>query len=112
MIVENISKIRKSWRLNQEDFAKLFGLTKMAFQAYESGRNSPSVEFLLKLEDYTGVSVKRLWREAIPLKDIPEAPLDSVSGTTANEPPAVYGEILVLKKAIEDLEKRVLNYQY
>ncbi len=42
MINDNIKSLRSRLGLNQEDFGKLFGLSKMTICHYERGRSYPS----------------------------------------------------------------------
>ena len=48
-IAESLKKIRKQYKLNQEDIAKLIGVSRSGYAYYETGKTLPSIEVLEKL---------------------------------------------------------------
>lgn len=60
MLNESIKKLRLSRKLNQVEFAKLLGVTKQCVSNWENDNVVPSVEMLLKIADFFGVSTDYL----------------------------------------------------
>ena len=48
-IAESLKKIRKQYKLNQEDVARLIGVSRSGYAYYETGKTLPSIEALEKL---------------------------------------------------------------
>ena len=46
---ESLKKIRKQYKMTQEDIAKLLGISRSGYTYYETGKTVPSVEVLQKL---------------------------------------------------------------
>ena len=59
----NLSYLRVTKRLTQTALGKEIGLSKQIICLYESGTREPSVETLLKVSDYFGVSIDDLLKE-------------------------------------------------
>ena len=57
---ENLKKIRKSKKVSQRVVAQQLGYGYTAVANYESGRNEPSIDDLIKIADYFGVSMDLL----------------------------------------------------
>ena len=48
-LAESLKKIRKQYKMTQEDVAKLLGISRSGYTYYETGKTVPSVEVLQKL---------------------------------------------------------------
>ena len=48
-LAESLKKIRKQYKMTQEDIAKLLGISRSGYTYYETGKTIPSVEILQKL---------------------------------------------------------------
>lgn len=57
---ENLKKIRKSKKVSQRIVAQQLGYGYTAVANYESGRNEPSIDDLIKIADYFEVSMDSL----------------------------------------------------
>lgn len=57
---ENIRRFRKARRLTQVQLAQVLGYNYTAIANYESGRNTPSINNLIKLADFFRVSIDEL----------------------------------------------------
>ena len=57
---ENLKKIRKSKKVSQSVVAQQLGYGYTAVANYESGRNEPSIDDLIKIANYFEVSVDDL----------------------------------------------------
>ena len=57
---ERLKEIRKQNNLNQKEFAELFGVNQKMISNYETGRNEPSIELLIKIADYYKISIDYL----------------------------------------------------
>ena len=57
---ENLKKIRKSKKVSQSVVAQQLGYGYTAVANYESGRNEPSIDDLIKIAEYFGVSMDLL----------------------------------------------------
>ncbi|WP_458414555.1 helix-turn-helix domain-containing protein [Schinkia sp. CFF1] len=60
MLGKRLSQLRKEKHKTQDDMAKLLGITRPAYTAYESGRRQPDYETLHKLAEYHDVSIDYL----------------------------------------------------
>ena len=56
LLNDNIKKLRVSRGLNQVEFAKIIGVTKQCVSNWENDNVMPSVEMLVKVADYFGVT--------------------------------------------------------
>lgn len=61
ILAENIKKIRLHENLTQEEFANLFGISKMSLRRYENGDRVPLVEFIIKICKKYGVTLDALY---------------------------------------------------
>ena len=57
---ENIKKLRMARGLNQVEFAKTLGVSKQCVSNWENDNVMPSIEMLLKIADFFGVSTDYL----------------------------------------------------
>lgn len=57
---ENIKKLRMARGLNQVEFAKILGVSKQCVSNWENDNVMPSIEMLLKIADFFGVSTDYL----------------------------------------------------
>ena len=48
-ITESLKKIRKQYKMTQEDVAKFLGVSRSGYTYYETGKSQPSIEVLKKL---------------------------------------------------------------
>ena len=60
MLAERLRQLRKEAQLSQDDVSKVIGLTKSAYGYYESGRNTPTVDNLVKLAKFYDVTTDYL----------------------------------------------------
>lgn len=60
MLKEQLVKLRKNHKKTQEDIAKLLGITRPAYTAYESGNRQPDYDSLIKLAKFYDVSLDYL----------------------------------------------------
>lgn len=60
MLKDQLIKLRKENKKTQEDIAKLLGITRPAYTAYESGKRQPDYESLIKLSTYYNCSIDYL----------------------------------------------------
>ena len=56
----NLKKIRKNKKVSQKVVAQQLGYGYTAIANYESGRNEPSIDDLIKIADYFDISVDYL----------------------------------------------------
>lgn len=57
MLKDQLVKLRKSRSKTQEDIAKILGITRPAYTAYETGTRQPDYDSLIKLANYFDVTV-------------------------------------------------------
>lgn len=60
MIGQRLSLLRKEKKKRQEDIAKVIGITRPAYTAYEKGKRSPDYDTLIKLAAYYNVTTDYL----------------------------------------------------
>lgn len=58
--MQNIKVLRKNNKLTQKDMAGILNITQPSYCDWENGKTRPSIEDLIKLADYFGVSVDYL----------------------------------------------------
>lgn len=58
--MKNIKNIRESKNLTQKDVAKKINIPYQTYNHYETGRNEPDIESLIKLADFFGCSIDYL----------------------------------------------------
>ena len=57
---ERLKSLRKSMNLTQQDLASALGITIRQYQRYESGEQTTTLENLIAIADYFGVSLDYL----------------------------------------------------
>ena len=60
---KNIKKIRSLHQLSQQDFAKLFGISRGSVGSYEEGRAEPKIETLIAISKYFKISIDELLKK-------------------------------------------------
>lgn len=70
MLSDNLKALRLAKRVSQEDVATFLEISKSAYGYYESGRNMPSVEVLLKLAKYFDTTTDQLLDRAPVVRNI------------------------------------------
>ncbi|MEM1322852.1 MAG: helix-turn-helix transcriptional regulator [Bacteroidota bacterium] len=82
----NLKLIRKKrWNMSQERFAELLNSSRSKINSYENGGIEPSIEFMIRLQGLTGISIRDIFYSSIPLEDIPQAPLEVPDKDIVNE---------------------------
>ena len=84
----NLKRIRKKFRMNQEEFGRLFGRSRDQIKRLESGQMEASISFAVRLEELSGITVKQLFATLVPehiLKTYPLPP--EAEPETMQEPP-------------------------
>ena len=60
MIADRLKRRRKELKLSQDDVAKKLGITRQGYSHYETGRNEPDNETLIKLSEILNCSTDYL----------------------------------------------------
>lgn len=60
LLKDQLIKLRKENKKTQEDIAKLLGITRPAYTAYESGNRQPDYDSLIKLSNFYNCSLDYL----------------------------------------------------
>lgn len=76
-IGRNIKKIRTVKKVNQNDFANLFGISRASVGAYEEGRAEPKIETILKISEHFKIPVDALLKKDLQVNDISNFKLDN-----------------------------------
>src|SRR5690554_1156572 len=97
MLAKRLAALRKLNKKTQDDMAKLLGITRPAYTAYEAGRRNPDYETLQKIADYFNVSIDYLLGRTDHPKGI------VLQGKTEEEKRKIYQEF-VIGKANEPLK--------
>ena len=58
--LRHLRELRKSRKLTQKQVSDVIGCTEQSYSRYETGEREPSIETLLKLSDFFGVTVDYL----------------------------------------------------
>lgn len=67
---KNIRKIRMARKLNQSDFALIFGLNRGNISAYEEGRSEAKVDTIVAIANYFGITIDQLLTRELTLDEI------------------------------------------
>lgn len=73
-LAHNIKRIRKRWRMDQEEFGSFFQVSRGAISMYETEQNEPRLKFLLTLYELSGVDLYMVCTAKLRKEDIPEKP--------------------------------------
>ena len=80
-LIDNLSMVRSVWDKSQDEMARLFGMTRVNYQAVESGRRKDFyADFLLRFEELTGVAARRLYYEKLLKTEIYHRPYVNENG--------------------------------
>jgi transcriptional regulator with XRE-family HTH domain len=98
MLADRLKQLRIRKKKNQEDIAKILGITRQAYGHYENGNRQPDYEALKKLADYYEVSIDflltgedqqgssdEMWKEILDpqkqifFKDLMDAPEEKIA---------------------------------
>jgi transcriptional regulator with XRE-family HTH domain len=71
----NLKTLRKVWHLSQDEFGRMFGLNRGNINSYEGDKNDPSMDFLLQLEEISGIMLSRFYKTQILESEVPPKPL-------------------------------------
>lgn len=93
----NLKYLRRRNNYDQGDLAKKLQVKQAAISAYETGRNEPTIETLIKLADLFGVTIDDLIR-----KDLSALPEDALAAA-----PALPALVEELRREIADLRELV-----
>lgn len=61
-----LKELRAKTKLNQTEFAKIFGLTQGTYSNYENETTQPDIELLKKIADYFHITVDNLIDHEVP----------------------------------------------
>ena len=90
-LAANLKLIRKKrWRLSQERFAELLNSSRSKINSYENGGIEPSIEFMLLLQSFSGLSIRDLVHNEVLLENVPEVPFDLLNKDVFLEDKAKY----------------------
>jgi transcriptional regulator with XRE-family HTH domain len=76
---ENLKTIRESWNKTQEQMAHTMNSNRGKIYSYENG-SEPNLDFLLRIEELTGFSIRYLCTVKISRLDVSERPLHKEDG--------------------------------
>ncbi|MBB6432953.1 helix-turn-helix transcriptional regulator [Leuconostoc carnosum] len=60
-MLNNLEKLRKENKVNQQDFAQYLGVTRQTISSLENGRYNPSILLAMKIARYFGKSVEEIF---------------------------------------------------
>ena len=69
-IGKNIKKIRTVKKINQVDFAELFGLARASVGSYEEGRAEPKVDTIIAIANHFGISIDLLLKKELTVNEL------------------------------------------
>lgn len=69
-IGKNIKKIRTVKKINQADFADLFGLARASVGSYEEGRAEPKVDTIIAIANHFGISIDLLLKKELTVNEL------------------------------------------
>lgn len=69
-IGKNIKKIRTVKKINQADFADLFGLARASVGGYEEGRAEPKIDTIIAIANHFGISIDMLLKKELTVNEL------------------------------------------
>ncbi len=69
-IGKNIKKIRTVKKINQADFADLFGLARASVGSYEEGRAEPKIDTIIAIANHFGISIDLLLNKELTVNEL------------------------------------------
>lgn len=69
-IGKNIKKLRTVKKINQADFADLFGLARASVGSYEEGRAEPKVDTIIAIANHFGISIDLLLKKELTVNEL------------------------------------------
>ena len=87
---ESLKKIRKQYKMTQEDIAKLLGISRSGYTYYETGKTIPSVEVLQKLSAIYNTTIDVIVGNPIRENSDRRYYADILSVSEGNTDPLIY----------------------
>lgn len=87
---ESLKKIRKQYKMTQEDIAKLLGISRSGYTYYETGKTVPSVEVLQKLSAIYNTTIDVIVGNPIRENSDRRYYADILSVSEGNTDPLIY----------------------
>jgi len=111
---KNLRYLREKQELTQTEIASLMGFTKATWSNYENGSSQPSMECLVKISNYFGISLDELIFADIPAQDGHAVKQRKHKPYLVNDASSVLREELIyltkevrqLKKDMEQIKRR------
>ena len=102
----NLRYLREKQQLTQDVIASLTGFTKATWSNYESGASQPSMEGLIKISNYFGISLDELIFADVPAQDGHAVKQRKHKPYVVNDASSVLREeIVYLTKEVRQLKK-------
>ena len=93
----NIKKIRAVKKLNQSQFAELFGVKRANIGSYEEQRAEPKLDLIIAISDYFKISVDSLVRKKLSVNEILHFPNHEKAMAQHTQPKIIDGENKILR---------------
>jgi transcriptional regulator with XRE-family HTH domain len=108
----NLKTLRKVWHLSQDEFGRMFGLNRGNINSYESDKNDPSMDFLLQLEEISGIMLSKFYKTQILESEVPLKPLSNGTGHKFAEMMHAKGDMqgaIIKQASTSELYERLLK---
>ena len=112
-LAESLKKIRKQYKITQEDIARLLGISRSGYTYYETGKTVPSIETLQRLSAIYNTSIDAIVGN--PSKEIADSRYPSNIGSVSegNADPLMYMKkdeqtLIMAFRLLSDEEKELL----
>jgi transcriptional regulator with XRE-family HTH domain len=104
----NLRYLREKHKLTQDEIASCIGVTNTTWSNYENGVSQPSMEGLIKISNYLGITIDELILGDIPAQDGHAVKQRKHKPYVVNDTTSVFEEELnYLTKEIRRLKKDV-----
>lgn len=105
---KNLRYLREKQQFTQDEIAPLIGFTKSTWSNYENGASQPSLEGLIKISNYFGISLDELIFADVPSHDNHAVKQRKHKPYVVNDASSVLREELVyLTKEVSQLKKDI-----
>ena len=113
-LADSLKKIRKQYKMTQEDIAKLLGISRSGYTYYETGKTVPSVGILQKLSAIYSTSIDVIIGNPVRENTDKRCYSDILSVSEGNTDPLIYMKrneqaLIMAFRLLSDEEKEKLQ---
>lgn len=105
IVSENLTSIRKSYRLTQKEISSIIGVTPQTYSGYEKGKYEPNMEILVRISLLYNISTDAILGKTVN-REIETSQEEIASEFNPEIVQQLQTEIAIIKDEIIQLKKR------